>query len=141
MAYDYRILPEQDLLIITGSGTVTSDDIRRVVTGFQKDAAWHPNMKMLVDWRRIDDLLIELDEVHQLATEALGPDKLKLGTPLGTSAAVVLADHKHASIPMLYYGYLRKSQLKSKIFFRMEDAARWLGIDFNSLPADDPSES
>lgn len=141
MAYDYRILPEQDLLIITGSGTVTSDDIRRVVTGFQKDAEWRPNMKMLVDWRRIDDLMIELEDVHQLATEALGPDMLELGTPLGPSAAVVLADHKHASVPMLYYGYLRKSQLKSKIFFRMEDAAKWLDIDVKALPPENLPDS
>ena len=141
MAYDYRIVPDLDLLIITGSGTVSSDDIRRVVTSFQRDPAWHPDMKMLVDWRRIDELLIELDDVQQLATEALTPEQLERGTPLGPSAAVVLADHKHASIPMLYYGYLRKSQLKAKIFFRMEEAARWLDVDFDAVMAEMPPGS
>lgn len=85
-------------------------------------------MSMLVDWRQVDDLHIDQEEVEKLAAEALDPERMKLGTPLGTRAAVVLSSHKHASIPMLYYTFLRSSQLQAKIFFKIEEAAAWLGV-------------
>lgn len=134
MSYEYRIIPEQDLLLIKGRGSVTSADIHRVVTAFQRDPAWRPTMKMLVDWREVDDLHIDLDEVRQLASDALDPGLMQLGTPLGPRAAVVLSGHEHASVPMLYHSYLRKSGLKAKIFFAMEEAARWLGLEAGDVP-------
>lgn len=128
MAYDYRILPDENLLLITGSGDVSSADIYRVVTAFQKDPAWNPSMKMLVDWRDVSNLHIQEEDLARLADDALGPDQMERGTPLGPSAAVVLTGHQHASVPMMYYTYLRKSGLKAKIFFHIDEAAKWLGI-------------
>lgn len=135
MAYEYRILPDKDLLLITGSGTVTSAEIHRVVTAFQRDPEWKPSMKMLVDWRRVEDLEIDHDDVEKLAAEALDPEKMKLGTPLGPRAAVVLSSHRHASVPMLYHTYLRASRLESKIFFNLAEAAVWLGVDLEADPS------
>src|SRR5690606_29885236 len=63
MSYEYRIIPEEDLLIITGSGTVSSDDLYRVVTAFQKHPAWRPSMKMLVDWRHVTELDVDEEGV------------------------------------------------------------------------------
>lgn len=128
MAYDYRIIADENLLLITGAGEVSSKDIHRVVTTFQKDPAWNPNMNMLVDWREVTDLDIDVEDMEQLAEDALGPDQMKLGTPLGPRAAVVLSRHDQASIPMKYHTYLRASNLKAKIFFHMDEAARWLGV-------------
>ena len=128
MAYDYRINADENLLLITGAGEVSSKDIHRVVTAFQIDPAWNPTMNMLVDWREVTDLDIDVEDMEQLAEDALGPDQMKLGTPLGPRAAVVLASHDHANIPMKYHTYLRASNLKAKIFFNMAEAATWLGI-------------
>lgn len=140
MSYEYRIIPEEDLLIITGSGAVSSDDIYRVVTAFQKDPAWRPSMKMLVDWRHVTELDVDEEGVARLAQDALGPEQMGLGTPLGPSAAVVLSRHDQARIPMMYHTYLRKSGLKSKIFFSMEEAARWLGISVDRVNSQDDSQ-
>lgn len=139
MAYDYRILAGENLLIIKGSGDVSSKDIHRVVTAFQKDPAWNPTMPMLVDWRQVTDLQIDKDEVAQLAEDALGPDQMQLGTPLGPRAAVVLANHEYARVPMMYYTYLRDSGLQAKIFFDMDEAAKWLGLEPARLKAEDGS--
>lgn len=141
MAYDYRIIADENLLLITGSGEVSSKDIYRVVTAFQKDPAWNPAMSMLVDWRSVTDLHIEDQDVAQLAEDALGPDLMQLGTPLGPRAAVVLASHEHARVPMKYHTYLRGSGLKAKIFFDMQEAARWLGVSTDLFPEDDESPS
>lgn len=138
MPYDYRIFADRNLLLITGSGLVTSEDIHRVVTGFQRDPAWRPTMMMLVDWRRVSELSIDPDEVAKLAAEALAPEQMELGTPLGPRAAVVLSGHEHVEVPMLYYGQLRKSGLKAKIFFGMEEAAEWLGVDLGALGDEPP---
>lgn len=139
MAYDYRLLPEENLLLITGSGAVSSEDIYRVVTAFQKDPEWNPRMDMLVDWRQVTDLQVEEDEMAKLADDALGPDQMQLGTPLGPRAAVVLASHEHARVPMMYYTYLRKSGLKAKIFFEIKEAAKWLELSADLFRNDDDS--
>ena len=128
MAYDYRIIADENLLLITGSAEVSSKDIYRVVTAFQKDPEWNPSINMLVDWRGVTDLHIEEKDLEQLAEDALAPDQMQLGTPLGPKAAVVLVGHEHAGVPMKYYTYLRKSNLKAKIFFRIDEAAKWLGV-------------
>lgn len=128
MAYDYRIVADENLLLITGSGEVSSEDIHRVVTTFQKDPAWNPTMNMLVDWRAVTELHVDEEQVAQLAEDALGPDQMQLGAPLGPRAAVVLARHDQSRVPMMYYTYLRKSGLKAKIFFRIDEAATWLGV-------------
>ncbi len=128
MAYDYRIIADENLVLISGSGVVSSEDIHRVVTSFQKDPAWNSTMNMLVDWRGVTELHIDEEQVAQLADDALGPDQMQLGTPLGPSAAVVLARHDQSRVPMMYYTYLRKSGLKAKIFFSIDEAATWLGI-------------
>ena len=141
MAYDYRILADENLLLITGSGEVSSKDIHRVVTAFQKDPAWNPTMPMLVDWRAVTDLDVEEEDMARLADDALGPDLMELGTPLGPRAAVVLATHEHASVPMKYYTYLRKSKLQAKIFFRMDEAAKWLGVSPDLFHTDDEPSS
>lgn len=137
MAYDYRIIADENLLLITGSGEVSSKDIHRVVTAFQKDPAWNPTMSMLVDWRDVTDLQIDEKDLAQLAEDALGPEQMQLGTPLGPSAAVVLAGHDQAGVPMKYYTYLRKSNLKAKIFFRIDEAAAWLGVSPRLFHGDD----
>ena len=129
MAYEYRIIPEQNLLVITGSGTVTSADIYRVVVSFQEDPAWDSSMNMLVDWRLVDELLIELDDVKRLALDAVNPAKQELGMPLGPRAAVVLSDQNHETIPLIYAGYLRKSGLETKVFYKIVSALVWLGAD------------
>lgn len=139
MAYDYRIIADENLLLITGSGEVSSKDIYRVVTAFQKDPAWNPTMNMLVDWRDVTELQIEEKDLAQLAEDALGPDHMALGTPLGPRAAVVLAGHEHARVPMKYYTYLRESGLKAKIFFGMDEAAKWLGVSPDLSDGDDES--
>lgn len=141
MAYDYRIIPDENLLVITGSGEITADDIHRVVTAFQKDPSWHPTMNMLVDWRRVTAVHAEPEQVERLAADALGPDQMELGTPLGPSAAVVLGSHEHTRVPMMYYTYLRKSGLKAKIFYRMDEAAKWLGISSGLFPEEGGSHS
>jgi len=133
MAYDYRIIPDQNLLLITGSGSITSEDIHRVVVSFQRDPAWQPTMNMLVDWRRVYEVLIELDEIKQLVADALTPERKELGKPLGMRAAVVLSDPDHETIPLLYAGYLRESGLETKIFYRLDRAAEWLGVDSEAL--------
>ncbi len=141
MAYDYRILADENLLLITGSGEVSSKDIHRVVTAFQKDPVWNPTMNMLVDWRGVTDLHIAQEDLEQLAEDALGPDQMQLGTPLGPSAAVVLAGHEQVGVPMKYYTYLRKSNLKAKIFFRIGEAAEWLGVAPGLFSGDDEPSS
>lgn len=141
MAYDYQIIPDENLLLITGSGEVSSKDIHRVVTAFQKDPEWNPTMNMLVDWRRVTDLQIEEEEVAQLADDALGPDQMRLDTPLGPRAAVVLAKHEFARVPMMYYTYLRESGLQAKIFFRIDEAAKWLGINAELFHEEDGPSS
>lgn len=141
MAYDYRIIADENLLLIAGSGEVSSKDIYRVVTAFQKDPAWNPTMNMLVDWRSVTDLHIEDQDVARLAEDALGPDQMQLGTPLGPRAAVVLVGHEHARVPMKYYTYLQKSGLKAKIFFGIDEAAQWLGVSADLFPGDDESQS
>lgn len=128
MAYEYRIIAEENLLLITGLGEISAEDIHRVVTAFQKDPAWNPSMNMLVDWRRVSDVQVDDADAARLADEALGPEQMQLGTPLGPSAAVVLSSHAHARVPMMYHTYLRKSGLKARIFFSIEEAAKWLGV-------------
>lgn len=133
VAYEYRVLSDLNLLLITGHDVVTSSEVHRVVTGFQRDPKWNPSMPMLVDWRGVTDLQIDLDEVTKLAEEALSPEQLSRGAPLGPRAAVVLAHHQHASVPMMYHTHLRKSGLKAKIFFSLDEAASWLGIEPEAL--------
>ena len=129
MAYDYRILADENLLLITGSGEVSSKDIHRVVTAFQKDPDWNPTMNMLVDWRGVTELLIDLDEIRTLATEALDEERMQLGKPLGPRAAVVIQNPDHEMIPKVYAGYLRKSGLETLVTYKLQEALDWVGVD------------
>ena len=129
MTYDYFVAPEHNLLVIVGSGSISSADIYRVVTAFQKDPEWNPGMNMLVDWRRVTGLEIDLDQVRQLASVSVDGELQKLGTPLGPRAAVLIANFDYESIPKVYAGYLRKSGLQTKVTYRADEAAEWLGLE------------
>lgn len=70
----------------------------------------------------------------ELSKDALAPNRMELATPLGPRAPVVLLSHEQADVPMLYNTYLRKSVLKAKTFFNMDEAAKWLGISPEAVP-------
>lgn len=67
MPIEYNIDEEQQLVWVTGSGTITGKDVISHLGLLAHDTSYIPPMKKLVDYRNIETIKITQDEAETIA--------------------------------------------------------------------------
>jgi len=131
LAYDYFIDTAWRLVVSTASGRLTFTDIKAHEDRLVSDPNFNPAFNHFVDGEGVTDLDISIDEAKTLARRTL--------FSLGSRRAFF------APSPALY-GTLRlmsvhhefaKAQDNIEVFYRREQALKWLGLE--GLP--DPTKA
>jgi hypothetical protein len=125
MAYTFSFIEGENLVLVTGSGRVTGDEIVQSATLMFENARWAPAIDQICDFRNVDGLLITYAHIKAiLALEKKYDDRIGPGH----QALVVKNDLQH-SICLLYKTMAQlagRPQIIS-IFRSIDQALQWLG--------------
>ena len=129
MPIKYDIIEEQKLILATGSGIVTANDVISHLDSLATEDKYIAPMKKLVDYRTIESIIISPDEAGIIAQRKkelsnkffnekcafISPGDLTFGTARVHQALVVSVD------------------INTAVFRNIEDALEWLGVTLDVI--------
>ena len=123
MAYHYLIDPDNSVAVISASHKVTFDEMMKKTIKMLQDSDWQPGFKLLVDYRKIDDIAIKTKDLRNFFT------RIKKYGPKLTDTKIAIISHKNCAfcLTRLWESLSEKKlHVTSKVFKQMHDAEKWL---------------
>jgi hypothetical protein len=123
----HRISPEHNLVLLEVWGSITDIQMLQVATQIWDNPAWRPGMNHFNDFRRLEEMVVELSDMRSFVEEEqrrmAGYDG-----PEGRVAVVVTSDIHEAGLK-LYGALSRGVGHATQIFRAMRPAVAWIGVD------------
>ena len=127
MGSRHRISVEHNLCLLEVWGSVSDRQMLEFATRIWDDPDWYPGMHQLNDFRRLDEMLVELEDMKAFV-ERERERMAGYDGPDARVAVVVKSDIHEAGISL--YGMLtREIGHVTRSFPAMRPAVEWLGID------------
>lgn len=121
---------------VTTWGTATAEGLDAWVQEALSDSRFHAKMRFLADYRQLDWSGLSPNDVHNrvelFAKDAAHLDSARLAVVMGT-----LVDFGIARMEQAYIELDPDLEIKTRVFFAIEDAREWLG----EQPAADASSA
>lgn len=123
----FRISAEHDLCLLEVWGSTSDRDMLKTATRIWDDERWHPGMSQINDFRHLEEMVVELDEMRAfIEAEA---DRVASYDGARGRVAVVVANDIHESGMKLYAALARNMPHDTRIFPTIKAAAEWIGVD------------
>jgi len=121
MPASYTIDAARGLIISTGSGTVTGDDMRGHQERLTADPDFRPDLNQLMDFTRVDHVAISPQEIPLLA----------YNNPFrnGSRRAIVVAHPLQYALVRMFQALTEAHGSEIEIFHEVAEARRWLGLE------------
>jgi len=124
MPIAYDIIMEKQLVLAKGSGVITGVDVIGHLDALALDDRYKAPMKKLVDYRKIDNIVITSEEASLIAQK-----KKRLARIFtGERCAFVTPGELAHDLSRVHQALLYGSGLKTEVFRRIEDALKWLDV-------------
>jgi hypothetical protein len=129
MPFDYVIHKERRLVISTGSGLVTWQEIKARQDQTRTDPDFNPEYDQIVDLRSVTGFDMSTEQTRMLARRQIFSSKSKRAF-IATSPSVF-------GMGRMWETYTEFSENPSqiKVFYDVASALRWLGVDSSLLPS------
>lgn len=127
MPFSYVVYKAQRLVVSTGSGILTGEEIRECQVRTTTDPDFNPEFNQLVDVRQVTDLKMFIDEFKSLA-------RRKVFTS-GSRRAFVAASPHVFGMGRVWQAHSELSTdnpSEIQVFYDLPSALEWLGLE--SLP-------
>jgi hypothetical protein len=120
MPLSYRIDPEQRLLTMTVTGTVTAAEMRAHLLRVAADPDYRPDLRSLTDFTDASPIAASGDEARELARI--------LPTAPGARRAVVSASDLHYGLGRMVSQAHETPGIEIRVFRTRAEALEWLGL-------------
>ena len=130
MALSYRFFEEHNLVVMTGSATLTADDFKDYIINYLcSNPRIKPGFLELGDMRRVEKNQISQEEMLEIV-------KLDetTGRPQPTKLAFVVNDDAEFGAARQYASHVDIKHKAVDVFRDMDDAKKWLGIEGFDIP-------
>ncbi len=121
MSVTYHIDTAKNVLFAKADGELTAGDIQAFRRAAVKDPDFDPHLDTLFDFLDITGLQLSGDEVKELTLSAIFHDRSR--------RALVVPSKVMFGVSRMYSSYIRADSDVLKVFYDMNDARRWLGLD------------
>ncbi|MEM7034604.1 MAG: hypothetical protein AAF629_34000 [Chloroflexota bacterium] len=122
MPLSYQLLASEQLIVISGTGDLTTTDIETIIRQIHADPQWEPTYDYLFDYRGIEGTSAPIKDVYRIVDQV----SLYRDVLAGSYCAVVAPN-------LVIYGFARVFQtlvsgweMKLAVFRSIEDAYFWL---------------
>ena len=129
MPFDYVVYREHCLVISTGSGVVTWEEIKARQDQTQTDPDFNPEYDQIVDLRSVTDFQMSTEQTRLLAHRPIFSSKSK--------RAFIATTPNIFGVGRMWETFTESSVNPSQIrvFYEAASALRWLGVDPSLLPS------
>lgn len=110
------------------SGRVSADDLVASIHAFRRHPAYAAGMRLILDWREIQQLVVDLPDVSRIRAALVAVLQGQHGR-----AAIVTPHEIHASLAELLR--VRARGLPLRVFSDLDAAVRWAQVDVMALGA------
>lgn len=125
MPLTYRIFPEKKLVVVTGEGRVTLDDLLKNLEDLASDPDYEPPMKKLVDHRASDVIALPVEESKVFAERK----RELLPRFKGERCALVVTYDVDFGMGRMQAAILEPHGFDIGVFRSLSDALSWLGVE------------
>lgn len=132
MPITYSVKLGGKLIHAVGEGIITTNDLKVFIKAQSEDNRIKPGMLALGDLRRVtDDSQVATAGIWEFVKE----QKLQPDTFRARKRALVVSRESIEATCFVVEAFtsLEEVQIESKIFYCLDDACQWLGIDEQSL--------
>ena len=120
----YEISPSLDLIYLAGFGHCTGKEIFDAGIRAVQDPHYRLDMPRLVDFQRVKEMDITLDQLQLLAQTSKQLEGSSSHQP--RKAAVVARNVTDELIGKLYNTYIKQTKMDVQIFYTLTEALHWL---------------
>ena len=121
----YRIIPEQKLLYVKGTGRVTADEIMTEGATMFADSEWTNGFHVLLDYREISELGVTREGVGRIVHQ----DKANEHLFDKSKCAIVAGSDVVFGVSRMWESLSQENKVTTMVFRHFEDALKWLGLD------------
>jgi hypothetical protein len=121
MPATYRIDATRRLVVSTGSGTLTGDEMRGHQARLKSDPEFESDMDQLMDFTGVEHVEITPQEVPQLAYD--NPFRE------GSRRAIVVQQPLPYGLVRMFQAMTEPHGAEIKLFHEVGEAMRWLGLE------------
>lgn len=125
MPIDYRIVPENNLLLVDGYGTLSYADLIEFRTSLAHDPQLKEDLRELADFRRVEKYKLDVDGFHEFLKVERSLAKLFQDFRI----AIVTHSDLHFGFAQMYRGKIGDDVPNVQVFRDMEEAKAWLFDD------------
>jgi len=119
MSWTYAIDKERDVLLITASGVLTAHELRSGVATATTDVSFHPDIRILIDYRAVTKIGFSIDTVEAMASN-------RVYSPKSRRAFLVTSGFA-AGIFQMYRTMAQAGIVR--VFIERDAALAWLNED------------
>lgn len=125
MTIRYKILPDKNLLYVSGKNRPTIDEQIRSLDSIARDPLYAAPMKKLVDFRGCDPMGYSYDEIKRF-TKAKAELKERFK---GEKTAVIVNNELDFGVSRVFGARLEPHNMDLNVFRNLEDARHWLDVE------------
>ena len=128
MPIKYEIIEEQKLILATGSGIVTADDVISHLDSLAAENKYIAPMKKLVDYRTIESIIISRDEAEVIAQRK---KELTNGFS-GEKCAFISPRDLTFGTARVHQALVDSADINTAVFRNIEEALEWLDVTLDA---------
>ena len=121
MSIIYHIDKAKNVLFARASGELTVEAIQELRRAAVEDPDFDPHMDSVFDFLGISGVRLSGDEVKELSLNAIFHERAR--------RALVVPSKVMFGVSRMYSLYIRADSDVMKVFYDMDEARRWLGLD------------
>ena len=121
MSVTYHIDKARNVLFAKADGELTAEDIQIFRRAAVQDPDFDPHLDTIFDFLDITGLTLSGEEVRELTLSAIFHERSR--------RALVVPSKVMFGISRMYSLYLRADSDVMKVFYEMDEARCWLGLD------------
>jgi hypothetical protein len=122
MPIEYRIVPERNLLLVEGHGTLSYTDLIEFRTSLAKNPLLKDGLRELADFRRVEKYNLNVDGFHEFLEVERSYSQLFQNFRI----AIVTHSDLHYGFAQMYRGEIGDRLPNVQVFRDMEKAKTWL---------------
>jgi hypothetical protein len=122
MPIDYEIDEKEKLIVATGSGIVTGNEVQEHLESLANDNRYIAPMKKLVDYSSIDSIRISQDEADRIAQIK----KRHIDTFVGEKCAFVSPGDLTYGTARVHQALIHSTDINTQVFRNIKEAKAWL---------------
>ena len=127
MTSRYRISSDHNLCLLEVWGSVTDRQMLDIAQQIWNDPRWRPGMDQINDFRKLDEMIVELNDMRAFID--VERTYLKGYEGRRSRVAVVVHSEIHEAGVSLYAALSREMPHDTRTFHGMNAAAAWIGQD------------